>query len=175
MFKTTVLGMLALAVVAPQFGAATPALVTLAHPPYFIPPETFSANILGVDSEGRTTYAIAEDVDLGTGVLTATLVQGADHAMYTVSADTVTFGFDCALSGKNAICSGTDSSSHLVTTTEVLGGSMVLNVASLTVAPSQAASQSANKADPSTRRGSSAAVFGAMGGTMLVVYLYQFF
>ncbi|KAJ6564149.1 hypothetical protein B0H19DRAFT_1067741 [Mycena capillaripes] len=79
------------------------------------------AVILGVDSQGRTTYAIEQDE-----IDARTLVEGADQ--------TIVLGFDCDLKDGNTICFDTDSNSQPVTAT-IPPTSLVLAVVS-TAAPS---------------------------------------
>ncbi|KAJ7809212.1 hypothetical protein B0H14DRAFT_3151702 [Mycena olivaceomarginata] len=78
--------------------APVPAILTLSVPPVFNPESSpLPAVVLGVDSQGRTTYAIEQDAVDGSKTipLTATMVQGADHAGYTFSASAA--GFDVEL------------------------------------------------------------------------------
>ncbi|KAJ7656384.1 hypothetical protein DFH06DRAFT_1298246, partial [Mycena polygramma] len=141
MVGTTVFGMLAMA--ATRFVAASPALITLGAPLRVFPPsDTLSAKILGADAQNRTTYGIYEHkvMSQGTQVFAATLVQGTDHAKYTLSLGTATVGYDCALSAGNAICSSLNADSQPVTSTEGLTSGLVLNVVSVTAAPSQRSS-----------------------------------
>ncbi|KAJ7729275.1 hypothetical protein B0H14DRAFT_3000095 [Mycena olivaceomarginata] len=97
--------------------APVPAVTTLSVPPLFLPlSSALPAVVLGVDSQGRTTYAIEQDLVEGTTKttpLTGTLVQGADHAGYTFSASADGLQVEAG----NAICSGLDENSKLATAT----------------------------------------------------------
>ncbi|KAJ6464637.1 hypothetical protein C8R47DRAFT_1237440 [Mycena vitilis] len=126
-------GFCTLALLATQFVAASPALITLDAPLNVFPPsETLlSAKILGVDTQNKTTYGIYENelTRQGEQVFPATLVQGADHAKYTLALGPDTVGYDCALKAGNAICSSLDAESQPITSTEALTSGLVLNVA----------------------------------------------
>ncbi|KAJ7811604.1 hypothetical protein B0H14DRAFT_3479594 [Mycena olivaceomarginata] len=169
----TVLRILALTVGATRFVAASPALVTLAAP--FPASTAFSTDIVGVDSQGRTTYVVHEG---NTEVVTATLVQGSDHAFFTLShinaADTLITGYDCALNGGNAICSDVDPVSSKPITTTVFAVSIILDVAATTAAPSGTGGSSSSAPQPSEKPGSaqktSASIFGVAVGLALLAY-----
>ncbi|KAJ7685666.1 hypothetical protein DFH06DRAFT_1313952 [Mycena polygramma] len=178
---TTLLSMLALAA---QFVAASPALVTLPAPPG-LGSQTLSASVVGVDSQGRTTYAVNEDETEGSSTvahITATLVQGADHAMFTLShtsaSETIIVGYDCDLKDGNAICSDVESSQPF-TTTVALESDFVLDVAATAApssgsgaAPSGSQSGSGSSPSPSTKPNSShktsASIVSALVGLALV-------
>ncbi|ESK91398.1 hypothetical protein Moror_2745 [Moniliophthora roreri MCA 2997] len=76
--------------------------------------QAISADILGVDDKGRTTWQIqrgastAADDDESGFHGTFTLVEGSDYVSYTVNDPqlSVSFGYDCSLSGDIAVCSG---------------------------------------------------------------------
>lgn len=99
----------------------------LAQTSLFIPgfdPQPISADILGVDAQGRTTWALHQGAMTGTfsegGIPgTATLVEGANDVSFTyVPPDgSFTMGRECSLSGNLAICSATVSG-QAVTETE---------------------------------------------------------
>jgi len=99
---------------------------TLAQTSLYIPgfdPQPLSADILGTDAQGRTTWAIHAGTPTGTFIGaddvfpgTATLVEGPNDAFFTY-ADVVSIGARCSLSGNVAACSATESGS-LVTETE---------------------------------------------------------
>ncbi|KAF8205605.1 hypothetical protein K438DRAFT_1964032 [Mycena galopus ATCC 62051] len=107
---------LALAAIIPQITATpTPALLTLPYP-LFPQSSPAPAVVLGVDSQGHTTYAVEEDeIDYATSggppflptttiPITGTLVAGADHAAFTFSADDgITLESDCDYQGGNAV------------------------------------------------------------------------
>ncbi|KAJ6464638.1 hypothetical protein C8R47DRAFT_1156003 [Mycena vitilis] len=170
----SLLGMLALIMVATQFVAASPALITLPNPPYLLPlnSDARSATILGVDSQlGQTTYAINQDAEEGgtREVLTATLVQGADHAMYTLSlVNGVAFGYDCVFSGGSAVCSNTDGS---FVSTMALQSELVLDIP-VTGSPSATGpTPSALRAeDTSSTQKTSASTLGALVGLAFGAY-----
>ncbi|KAK7039686.1 hypothetical protein R3P38DRAFT_2376391, partial [Favolaschia claudopus] len=125
--------------------APEPAVTTLAVPPFFNDDLTspLPAVVLGVDSEGHTTYAIEQDL-IESGVsatkttpFTATLVEGASYASYTLSISAaglrLDLGFDCTLdSAKNeAVCQDFDQeSSKSVTATIPSLTGLVLDVVS---------------------------------------------
>ena len=90
----------------------------LAQTSLFLPgfdPQPLSADILGTDAEGRTTWAIHAGAKTGTfddasfpG--TATLVEGPNDASFTYAqAGVFTTGIACSLSGNTAVCSGVES------------------------------------------------------------------
>ncbi|KAG6867609.1 hypothetical protein C0993_000550 [Termitomyces sp. T159_Od127] len=104
--------MLTLQVALAAFTGAVAAQTSL-----FIPgfdPQPISADILGVDAQGRTTWALHQGALTDTfedpsfpG--TATLVEGANDVSFTYVApsDLFTAGTECTLSDSLAICSGT--------------------------------------------------------------------
>ncbi|KAJ7486561.1 hypothetical protein FB451DRAFT_1534466 [Mycena latifolia] len=130
---------LALAAVAKNFAAALPSpeLVTVGAPFGDDSTTVLTAHVVGVDSDGRTTYALEQNAMQGSSVLasaTGTLVEGSDHVSYTYALNgagfAITLGVDCDLKDGNAICSdGTE------TATISSLGSWVLDVVS-TSAPS---------------------------------------
>ncbi|KAJ6490716.1 hypothetical protein C8R47DRAFT_1214994 [Mycena vitilis] len=163
-----------------------PATLTLSVPPFFNPISTaLPAVVLGVDSQGRTTYAVEQDqVEASTTIpITGTLVQGADHASYTFSftksGETVIAGFDCGLQGGNAICSDIDTRSNSQVETATISGLVpfVIDVVS-TAAPSGSTASSGSAApsgSPNSARGISASVSGALVGVALAAYgLFRF-
>jgi len=81
------------------------------------------ADILGVDGQGRTTWALHQGVltnpSDGGFPGTATLVEGAKDASFTYAppGGVFTVGLECSLSGALAICSAT-ASGETVTETE---------------------------------------------------------
>ncbi|KAF8205600.1 hypothetical protein K438DRAFT_2014509 [Mycena galopus ATCC 62051] len=104
---------LALASVIPQIAAIpTPALLTLPYP-LFPQSSPAPAVIHGVDSQGHTTYFVA-DKEVGedgggptsTVPFTATLVAGADSALYTFSVDGLSLQMNCDFDFQsgNALC-----------------------------------------------------------------------
>ncbi|KAG6873783.1 hypothetical protein C0995_011008 [Termitomyces sp. Mi166 len=87
-------------------------------------PQPISADILGVDGQGRTTWALHQGVltdtlDDPSFPGTATLVEGANDVSFTYVAPSglFTMGRECSLSDGLAICSATFSG-ELVTETE---------------------------------------------------------
>ncbi|KAJ6548745.1 hypothetical protein B0H19DRAFT_1379083 [Mycena capillaripes] len=103
---TTTLPMVVFAVLAEKLVVASPAKVTLNVP--IIgggDSSAISAAILGVDSQGRTIYALNEDEMQGSSTLalaTATLIKGSDYYSYTLSSPQpleIEIGFDCHLHG----------------------------------------------------------------------------
>ncbi|KAK7040854.1 hypothetical protein VNI00_009450 [Paramarasmius palmivorus] len=103
--------------------------------------QALSADILGVDDKGRTTWQIqrgastAADDDESGFRGTFTLVEGSDYVSYTVEDPqlSVGFGYDCSLSGDIAACSAVVEG-QTVTVTEsisrflVQGGSTIAGV-----------------------------------------------
>ncbi|KAJ7217017.1 hypothetical protein GGX14DRAFT_440145 [Mycena pura] len=124
------------------------ALVTVTYPEPAGKP--LSAQILGVDSQGYTTYAVQLPETDGTGstlaVFTETLVAGADYVSVTIStADaaasaTLIEGGECSLLGGDAVCYSTDEAGRAVTRTTPIAsggwGKQVLDVATGTSQPS---------------------------------------
>ncbi|KAG6829584.1 hypothetical protein H0H87_010825, partial [Tephrocybe sp. NHM501043] len=86
-------------------------------------PQPLIADILGIDGQGRTTWAVHQApltaVEEGGLPGTATLVEGPNDASFTYvpPGREFTLGQECALSGGLAICSGTVDD-QLVTATE---------------------------------------------------------
>ncbi|KAJ6531566.1 hypothetical protein DFH09DRAFT_1182792 [Mycena vulgaris] len=128
--------LLALAALATQLATAAPApaLVTVLVP---LGDETtpMTAAVLGVDSQGRTTYAIQDNEMQGTSILasaTATLVEASDYMSYTYSLDgpgiNIVLGADCTLNGRTGVCTGLDESSHAATATISSLAAWVLDV-----------------------------------------------
>ncbi|KAG6876179.1 hypothetical protein C0992_000560 [Termitomyces sp. T32_za158] len=94
-------------------------LAAVAQTSLFIPgfdPQPISADILGVDAQGRTTWALHQGALTDTFEEpsfpgTATLVEGANDAFFTYAdpSGLFTVGTECTLSGGLAICSATVS------------------------------------------------------------------
>ncbi|KAJ7111789.1 hypothetical protein C8R44DRAFT_985279 [Mycena epipterygia] len=192
---TTVLQLLALTAVAPQFVAASPALLTVVAPFGGDDPTTLTAAVLGVDSLGRTTYALAQNEMQGDSTLadiTATLVEGSDYLSYafshTSAGETIVIGpVDCALTAGNAVCSDLDDSGKPETATIPLPsmGSWVIDVVSTAGAtptaspskstPSAAPSGSAPTSSPTSKPNSahkvSVSLFGALMGVLMISQL----
>ncbi|KAJ7633106.1 hypothetical protein FB45DRAFT_1003275 [Roridomyces roridus] len=130
-------------------GAPAPELVTVTVPPFF-EPESLStavqAAVVGVDSEGHTTYALKQDQVESSSTLafvTGTLVAGGDPAVadYTISftsqAVTVLAGFDCGLQSDGAVCSGVAAGGQGPQTAALSVTQLVLDVTG-TAAPASA-------------------------------------
>ncbi|KAF8077599.1 hypothetical protein FPV67DRAFT_1662415 [Lyophyllum atratum] len=124
----------------------------LAQTSLYIPgldPQPLIADILGVDGQGRTTWALHQGAltDPADGGLpgTATLVEGANDVSFTYvpPGGAFTIGRECSLSGNLAICSATVSG-EAVTETET--ADRILVQAGTTAAPSTPT----NKADTTT-------------------------
>ncbi|KAJ6531157.1 hypothetical protein B0H19DRAFT_471445 [Mycena capillaripes] len=163
-----------------QYVSATPAKLTVTVLPALNPQSTAApAVVLGVDSQGRTTYAVELDEIQGgsTAPLTATLVEGSDHVGFTLShtaaSETIIIGYDCGLKNGKAICSGVDSNSQPGTATASSLGEFVLDVVS-TAAPSEPTSESAAPSSPSDKpsssRRASASISSVLGGLVLAAY-----
>ncbi|KAF7345344.1 hypothetical protein MSAN_01911400 [Mycena sanguinolenta] len=167
-------------------------ILTLSVPPVFnADSTTLPAVILGVDSEGRTTYAVEQDlIETGSTTipLTATLVEAADYASYTFSVSTeglnLVVGFDCDLENDNAICSGLDDSSQLATATLSSLEPFIIEVVSTaagvspTSPPSTSSPQETNKSQSSappsqssTKPNSSSRSFGSISGALVCLVL----
>ncbi|KAJ6616335.1 hypothetical protein B0H10DRAFT_2037579 [Mycena sp. CBHHK59/15] len=89
--------------------AAEPALITVVAP-FGSDPTPLTAEVLGVDSQGRTTYALQQNEMQGDSTLaliTGTLVEGSDYISYTFShtsaSEMIVVGVNCALSGRNGL------------------------------------------------------------------------
>ncbi|KAF8205314.1 hypothetical protein K438DRAFT_1757296 [Mycena galopus ATCC 62051] len=167
---------------------AARAAITLEVPPVFnSDTSALAAIVLGVDSQGRTTYAIDDPLIDGSSTvpLTATLVEGASYASYTFSASAdgleIALGFDCDLEGGEAICSGTDSNSQLQTATIGSLQPYVLDVVSTATASgsaptsppgsgaSHSTSQSSGAPSPSASKPSSSTrASGSISGVLVV-------
>ncbi|KAJ7355920.1 hypothetical protein DFH08DRAFT_933693 [Mycena albidolilacea] len=144
--------------------------------------QTATAAILGVDSQGRTTYAVQQiQIDEGTELpLTGTLVEGSDHVFFTFShtigEKTFIEGYDCGLENGGAVCSGTgvDSDTPLTTSTVTSLGFYVFDIVS-TAAPSTPTSPGSNSPTntglagtvPSATRNSSLKVAGSISGAFM--------
>ncbi|KAF7336900.1 hypothetical protein MVEN_02126300 [Mycena venus] len=166
------------------------AQVTVAFPGIFAPEQSGApppAVVLGVDSQGHTTYAVEQDVlELGTNgptatiPATATLVAGTDRTSYTYSADApglnLVIGFDCDLKDGNAICSDRDSNGAPETATLSSLAPFVIDVVSTTgLSVVSTAGQSGSTAQPTNKsnaapRLAAATVSGVLVGTVLMVY-----
>ncbi|KAJ7772966.1 hypothetical protein DFH07DRAFT_802063 [Mycena maculata] len=141
----TALRMLLLTAVVTQFSAAVPTTVTVVAP---FGGEPLTAEILGVDSQGRTTYVLEQDELEGSStvaLITGTLVEASDTMSYVLSfasaSDTFYIEADCALQGGNGVCTGLDSNSQPITTT-IPFSTLVLDVISTAVPSNSGASQS---------------------------------
>ncbi|KAJ7817160.1 hypothetical protein B0H14DRAFT_3474795 [Mycena olivaceomarginata] len=122
--------------------APFPAVTTLAVPPFVgdqIDPldrsSALPAVVLGIDSQGRTTYAFEQDGKIGSTTFptTATLVQGADYASYysaSAGGFEVDLGMDCDLKGGGANCPVTRSNSPAATLTFTTLKPLVIDVVS---------------------------------------------
>ncbi|KAJ6526299.1 hypothetical protein DFH09DRAFT_1182782 [Mycena vulgaris] len=128
-------GMLALGIAAP-FVTAAPEFITITAP-FAIETPSLTAKVVGVGSQGRTTYALDEPVTLesSTVTVTATLVKGSDYISYgyskAIESQTVVGGFDCALTGGNAVCTNVYVNTDSPTATTVTSlGPIVLDIKS---------------------------------------------
>ncbi|KAJ7769761.1 hypothetical protein B0H14DRAFT_3164942 [Mycena olivaceomarginata] len=156
--------------------APVPAVTTLSVPPLFLPlSSALPAVILGVDSQGRTTYAIEQDAVEGTKT---TPLTGADYAGYTFSASADGFDievdFECDLKGVQAICSGPDSNSQVATATLSSLDPFIIDVVS-TVAPSGASATGNPSSSPSPsasgKPGSAPRLSASSGALVGVLFL----
>ncbi|KAF5369171.1 hypothetical protein D9615_009986 [Tricholomella constricta] len=137
-------------------------------------PQPLIADILGVDEQGRTTWAVHQGVltDAAEGGLpgTATLVEGPNDMSFTYvpPGGAFTLGRECSFSGDLAICSATFSG-ELVTATETIERIAVQigttaapstptgkTDESTTAIPSQPASQPSDKPAQTSEKTSSA-------------------
>ncbi|KAF7318057.1 hypothetical protein HMN09_00313400 [Mycena chlorophos] len=138
--------------------APTPATITVLAP---IPEGTVTANILGVDSAGHTTYAIEQPVieGLSNGLsstvttFTATLVAGSNYASETVSASYSAPGFqfvlvdgaECTITGDSAVCN--DGTTTITTDAAFVSASLmqVMDVVSATATPAPTGAAASGK------------------------------
>ncbi|KAJ7633108.1 hypothetical protein FB45DRAFT_1148581 [Roridomyces roridus] len=128
--------------------APAPELVTVTVPPFFDPQSTaLQAAVVGVDSQGHTTYALKQDEVEGSSTLafiTGTLVAGGDPAVadYTLSFTsqgiTALAGFDCGLQSGGIACPGLNDGDSSTAVTQ-----LVLDVTG-TGAPANATPASGN-------------------------------
>ncbi|KAJ7030248.1 hypothetical protein C8F04DRAFT_735001 [Mycena alexandri] len=154
-----------------SLASAAPTEVTLLVPPFFnSEPAPLTATVLGVDAQGRTTYALNQDEMQGSSTLapvTGTMVAAADYASYTLAADVpgiaITIGFDCALQNGNAFCTGLDESSKPATATISSLQPLVVDV--IATATPQAAGK------PSSSRKLSVPILGALISFVLGYHL----
>ncbi|KAJ7143079.1 hypothetical protein C8R43DRAFT_1130874 [Mycena crocata] len=136
--------------------AAAPALVTVLAPFGTADSEPLTGAILGVDSKGRTTYALDQNEMIGSStaaLITGTLVEGSDYFSYmfshTSASNTFIFGpLDCAIQGNDAVCTAVDSDSQPITTTLASLAPLVIDVTS-TAAPGGSAPTSQPTPPPS--------------------------
>ncbi|KAJ7578464.1 hypothetical protein C8J56DRAFT_898013 [Mycena floridula] len=161
------------------FTAPTVAQISLYIPGFDAQP--ISADVLGVDGQGRTTWALHagaptnsdDQVDF---VGTATLVEGPNDATLTLVEENITIGYVCALSAGVAKCSGPGENGAIVTETESI--SFMAVQAGTTVAQSKptgtgasdsvkASSQTASSGSPTST--SNAGFKGKASGSSLVV------
>ncbi|KAJ7698083.1 hypothetical protein B0H17DRAFT_1051101 [Mycena rosella] len=143
--------------------SASPALTTIVAPfggDSGDSTTALTAEILGVDSNGRTTYALAQDEMQGSSVLvsaTGTLVEGSDYFSYTYAIDGaigITLGLECALKDGNAICQdGAETATSPLSSL----GSWVLDVVSTAAPSGSTPSPSGSTTTPSGSGGSSSA------------------
>ncbi|KAK7044416.1 hypothetical protein R3P38DRAFT_2878630 [Favolaschia claudopus] len=158
--------------------APMPVVTTLAIPAPFSNPlgSPLPAAVLGVDKEGHTTYAVEQHgivFDASTTQtipFTATLVEGASYASYTLSISApgirLDTGFDCSLDqNKNeAVCSEFDTKGSLLAVTTPSLTWFVLDVVS-TAAP-----QGGN-GKPNSAAGRTGLARGMMLGGMMIMGL----
>jgi len=139
----------------------------LAQTSLFIPgfdPQPLSADILGVDVQGRTTWALHAGSPTDTFsnaefIGTATLVEGPNDASltYVAPAAQFTIGIDCTLSDTLAVCSATSggtvaTATETVTRFAVQGGTTapLTSTGSTTPQSSQPSQTSLKTATPSS-------------------------
>ncbi|KAJ7905228.1 hypothetical protein B0H13DRAFT_2334177 [Mycena leptocephala] len=152
--------MFILAAAAAHFAAAspTPEFVTVLDP-VGSEPVPITATVLGVDSQGHTTYAIALTDAFATEV--AIIVAATDYYSFIdvikTDDETLAVGGECGLKGSTAICTVRGPATTTVITETALG-TVVFDIGATTipVEPSSAA--------PVTGENSSAApIIGASG------------
>ncbi|KAJ7286407.1 hypothetical protein C8J57DRAFT_1287558 [Mycena rebaudengoi] len=147
--------------------------VTLVEPLGLGVQPTMTADILGVDAQGQTTWGLHEVVeeDSTTLIATATLVEGPDLVSITFSIDgplgVVAFGGNCALSAGSALCVQTVSSKTITQTLPV--STFVVEVGTIALASKGAPSSTASKTGASSRLTSS--IWGTLGSLMAVYQL----
>ncbi|KAJ7175177.1 hypothetical protein C8R43DRAFT_1230632 [Mycena crocata] len=169
------LRLLVLSAVTTTYVSAAPATPVTVILPFSHPISTqIPAEVLGVDAQGRTTYAVEVDqIDrTTTKPATATFVEGAGRMGYTVSqtvgSETVVFGIDCELHDGSAICSDVDSKGQVETAT-FSGANLQTAVLAVTATASKNGPASSNVPNSSERRAIS--VFGAVSGVVVGAYL----
>jgi hypothetical protein len=126
MVSSVILALLAVA------GPAIAQESTLLYIPGF-DPQALSADVIGVGSDGRTTYVLQAPAVQPTGTLfdnsdpfpaTATLVEGSDYAsvgaMFDDGDSTINFGAACTISASVALCTAGNGAQTITTTDDVI-------------------------------------------------------
>ncbi|KAJ4487857.1 hypothetical protein J3R30DRAFT_3400513 [Lentinula aciculospora] len=114
-------------------------------------PQPISADIVGVDSSGYTTWdlhpgSVTDDTD-GGFVGTVTLVEGSDgaHLTFADAALSLSLGYDCTFASGQAICSGVDEGVTFTETETISSFAVALGTAT---AAGASASGTGNSASP---------------------------
>ncbi|KAJ7633110.1 hypothetical protein FB45DRAFT_866568 [Roridomyces roridus] len=128
--------------------APAPELVTVNIPvPFFnvAVPTGIQAAVVGVDSNGHTTYALNEIATVGgspTPVMAGTLVAGGQPEVADIA------GFNCGLQNGQAVCTGVDPIRKEIQTTTLAVTQMVLDVTGKAGAPANATPANSGSSQP---------------------------
>ncbi|KAJ7029338.1 hypothetical protein C8F04DRAFT_1265002 [Mycena alexandri] len=166
----------------------------------FADPQPISADILGVDGQGRTTWQLRQGAFTGTwsdpqGSFpgTATLIEGADYASYTYAVSdpegTLVVGGECSIGAGVAVCvaaeSGQDGAATATETDSVTAFGLQIAATAVPTVPPSAGSVGAKNSgstsgasppsstQPSSSVRTSASSIGALAGLLLAYYLLR--
>ncbi|KAJ3922344.1 hypothetical protein F5877DRAFT_64180 [Lentinula edodes] len=125
-------------------------------------PQPISANIVGVDSNGRTTWdllpgSVTDDSE-GGFIGTVTLVEGSDgaHLTYADASLSLTLGYDCTFSSGQAICSGVENDEGITFTETEAISSFAVALGTATAAASATGTGSSSSQVSGSESGSAA-------------------
>ncbi|KAJ3753414.1 hypothetical protein EV360DRAFT_53512 [Lentinula raphanica] len=140
-------------------------VVTAQSTSLYIPgfdPQPISADIVGVDSSGHTTWDLTplqatDDSEVGFAG-TATLVEGSDgaHVSLVDAALSLTLGYDCTFSSGQAICSGVDEGITFTETETISSFAVALGTATAAGASSPTSTGSSSSQASGSESGSAA-------------------
>ncbi|KAJ3930411.1 MAG: hypothetical protein NXY57DRAFT_962724 [Lentinula lateritia] len=126
-------------------------------------PQPISANIVGVDSNGRTTWdlipgSVTDDSE-GGFIGTVTLVEGSDgaHLTYADASLSLTLGYDCTFSSGQAICSGVENDEGITFTETEAISSFAVALGTATAASASATGTGSSSSQVSGSESGSAA------------------
>ncbi|KAJ7766689.1 hypothetical protein B0H16DRAFT_1522228 [Mycena metata] len=163
----------------------------------FADPQPISADILGVDGQGRTTWQLHQGAFTGTWTDpqgsfpgTATLVEGADYASYTYSVsdpEGFVLGGECSIGAGVAVCvaaeSGQDGAATATETDSVTAFGLQIAATAVPTSPPSGSSASAKNSgstsgasppsntQPSSSVRTSASNICTLAGLLLAYYL----